>query len=166
MTMLVMSKLCPFMISITFSIALGGTVTRCPGTPCVVDSPAMKYQGICVLWTLALAACTGGGDGTEPADLVLRNGKIVTVDASMPEAQALAARGDRIIALGTDEEIEAYIGDDTRVIDLDGQLAAAGKASRIPQASAITVNFSEISDLVRMITPSCWGIAYQPTFPG
>ena len=86
----------------------------------------MKYQGICVLWTLALAACTGGGDRTEPADLVLRNGKIVTVDASMPEAQALAARGDRIIALGTDEEIEAYIGDDTRVIDLDGQLAVPG----------------------------------------
>ncbi len=87
----------------------------------------MKYQGICVLWILALAACTGGdGNGTEPADLVLLGGKIVTVDASMPEAQALAARGDRIVALGTDEEIEAYIGDDTRVIDLDGQLAVPG----------------------------------------
>ena len=87
----------------------------------------MKYQGICVVWILALAACTGdGGNGTEPADLVLLGGKIVTVDASMPEAQALAARGDRIVALGTDEEIEAYIGDDTRVIDLDGQLAVPG----------------------------------------
>jgi len=87
----------------------------------------MKYQGICVLWILALAACTGGGgNGTEPADLVLLGGKIVTVDASMPEAQALAARGDRIVALGTDEEIEAYIGADTRVIDLDGQLAVPG----------------------------------------
>ena len=87
----------------------------------------MKYQGICVLWILALAACTaGGGDGIEPADLVLLGGKIVTVDASVPEAQALAARGDRIVALGTDEEIEAYIGDDTRVIDLDGQLAVPG----------------------------------------
>ena len=87
----------------------------------------MKYQGICVVWILALAACTGdGGNGTEPADLVLLGGKIVTVDASMPEAQALAARGDRIVALGTDEEIEAYIDDDTRVIDLDGQLAVPG----------------------------------------
>ena len=54
----------------------------------------MKYQGICVVWILALAACTGdGGNGTESADLVLLGGKIVTVDASMPEAQALAARG-------------------------------------------------------------------------
>ena len=36
-----------------------------------------------------------------PATLVLRNGKIVTVDAAMPEAQAIAVRGDRIIAVGT-----------------------------------------------------------------
>ncbi len=77
----------------------------------------MNYQGICVLSILALATCSsGGGNGTEPADLVLRGGKIVTVDASMPEAQAL----------GSDEEIEAYIGENTRVIDLDGQLAIPG----------------------------------------
>ena len=44
----------------------------------------------------------------------------------MPEAQALAAHGDRIVALGTDDEIKAYIGDDTRVIDLDGRLAIPG----------------------------------------
>ncbi len=89
----------------------------------------MKYQRICVLWILwilSLPACTGGGDGTEPADLVLRGGKIVTVDESLPEAQALAARGDWIVALGADEAIEAYIGDDTRVIDLDGRLAIPG----------------------------------------
>ena len=62
----------------------------------------------------------------EPATLVLRNGKIVTVEDKMPEAQAIAIRGDRIVALGTDIGIQRYIGPATRVIDLGGQLAIPG----------------------------------------
>ena len=62
----------------------------------------------------------------EPATLVLRNGKIVTVEDKMPEAQAVAIRGDRIVALGTDIGIQRYIGPATKVIDLGGQLAIPG----------------------------------------
>jgi hypothetical protein len=62
----------------------------------------------------------------EPADMVLRNGKIVTVDPSKPQAQALALRGDRIEAVGTEEEIRRYIGPATEVIDLEGMLAIPG----------------------------------------
>jgi predicted amidohydrolase YtcJ len=62
----------------------------------------------------------------EPADLVLKNGKIVTVDESVPEAQALAVRGDAIVAVGSDKQIESYIGEATQVIDLDGMLAIPG----------------------------------------
>jgi len=63
----------------------------------------------------------------EPATLVLRGGKIVTVDASMPEARAMAVRGDRIQALATtDEGIQRYIGPNTQVIDLKGRLAVPG----------------------------------------
>ena len=61
-----------------------------------------------------------------PATLVLRNGKVVTVDAAMPEAQAIAIRGDRIAAVGTNESIQRFIGPATRVIDLGGQLAIPG----------------------------------------
>lgn len=61
-----------------------------------------------------------------PATLVLRNGKIVTVDAAMPEAQAVAVRGDRIAAVGSNDSIQQYIGPNTRVIDLQGQLAVPG----------------------------------------
>jgi len=63
---------------------------------------------------------------TTPATLVLRNGKIVTVDASLPEAQAVAIRGDRIVAVGTDQAIQPYVGPATQVIDLRGQLAIPG----------------------------------------
>ena len=63
----------------------------------------------------------------EPATLVLRNGKIVTVEDQMPEAQAVAIRGDRILALATtDAGIQRYIGPATKVIDLRGQLAIPG----------------------------------------
>jgi predicted amidohydrolase YtcJ len=62
----------------------------------------------------------------EPATLVLHNGKIVTVDEKLPEAQAVAVRGDRIVAVGTNAEIRRHIGPSTRVIDLEGQLAIPG----------------------------------------
>jgi predicted amidohydrolase YtcJ len=77
------------------------------------------------LLLLALGACTSGPD-VEPASLVLHNGKVVTVDDSMPVARAIAVRGYTIVAVGTDEEIEDYIGPSTEVIDLDGRLAIPG----------------------------------------
>src|SRR5918994_1078887 len=62
----------------------------------------------------------------EPATLVLRHGKIITVDEKVPEAQAVAIRGDRIAAVGSDAEIQRYVGPATKVIDLAGQLAIPG----------------------------------------
>jgi predicted amidohydrolase YtcJ len=61
-----------------------------------------------------------------PADLVLRGGKIVTVDEARPVAQAIAVNGDTIVALGSNQEIQPYIGPTTRVIDLKGALAVPG----------------------------------------
>lgn len=78
------------------------------------------------LWiALGLSSCAGS-PSKKPADLVLRNGKIVTVDDAKPEARALAAREGLIVAVGSEEEIEPYIGEDTRVIDLEGMLAVPG----------------------------------------
>lgn len=60
------------------------------------------------------------------AELVLRNGRIVTLDEALPEATALAASAGRIMAVGSDEEVEAYVGAGTEVIDLRGRLAIPG----------------------------------------
>ncbi len=60
------------------------------------------------------------------ADLVLKGGKVVTVDEDVPEAEALAVRGSRIVAVGSDEEISKYIDTKTKVIDLKGKLAIPG----------------------------------------
>src|SRR5437660_889251 len=61
-----------------------------------------------------------------PADLVLRGGKIVTVDEARPEAQAMAVQGDTIVALGSDREVQRLVGPATKVIDLKGALATPG----------------------------------------
>ena len=63
---------------------------------------------------------------SKPADLVLRGGKIVTVDDARPTAEAIAVTGDTIVAVGSNEEIQRYIGPNTRVIDLNGALAVPG----------------------------------------
>ncbi|HEY1493810.1 MAG TPA: amidohydrolase [Candidatus Solibacter sp.] len=62
----------------------------------------------------------------QPADLVLRNGKIVTMNPAAPAAQAIAVRGDKITALGPDSAAQRWIGPNTKVIDLHGQLAIPG----------------------------------------
>ena len=62
----------------------------------------------------------------EPADLVLTNGKIVTVEAASPQAQAIAVRGDRIVAIGSTAALKPRTGPSTRVIDLQGKLVVPG----------------------------------------
>ncbi|MBE41165.1 MAG: amidohydrolase [Acidobacteria bacterium] len=79
-----------------------------------------------VYLSMTVVLSLGCGPGLEPADLVLRNGKIVTVDDTNPVAQALAVRGNEIVAVGTNDEVDAYRSEMTTVIDLDGQLAIPG----------------------------------------
>lgn len=62
----------------------------------------------------------------EPADLVLTNGVIYTVDAQEPRVEAVAVKGERIVAVGTSKEIQAWVGKSTRVIDLKGRFAMPG----------------------------------------
>jgi predicted amidohydrolase YtcJ len=75
--------------------------------------------------TLLLAACAAGPQ-EEPADLVLRNGTIYTVDQDRPTAEAVAIRGHTIVAVGTDAEIARFVGRGTEVIDLAGRMAMPG----------------------------------------
>ena len=61
-----------------------------------------------------------------PADLVLINGKVVTVEESPAEAEAVAVVGDRIADIGSTADIKRHVGPRTQVIDLQGQLVIPG----------------------------------------
>ncbi len=90
------------------------------------SSPA--YTGALITLVSLAGACSAPAPtpSVTPADLVVRNGIVVTVDDNLPEAEAIAINGHSITAVGTDAEIEAYIGEDTDVIDLEGRLAIPG----------------------------------------
>ena len=60
------------------------------------------------------------------ADLVIKNGKILTLDSARPQVEGLAVRGDKIVAVGSEGEVEPYISSHTILIDLEGQLAVPG----------------------------------------
>ncbi|MBK8050100.1 MAG: amidohydrolase family protein [Anaerolineales bacterium] len=59
-------------------------------------------------------------------DLILHNGQIYTVDASMPWAEAIAIRKHRIVALGSNRDVLATAGSTTPCIDLGGRLVLPG----------------------------------------
>lgn len=76
---------------------------------------------------LALVLCISSQAlAAESADLVLRGGKIVTLDEKNSAAQAIAIRGDRIVVVGSAAEIQPLIGPKTRTIELAGRMAMPG----------------------------------------
>ena len=82
-----------------------------------------------LLLRTALLAVTGlslACADNSSADLVLRNGNIVTVDDDNPSVQAIAVRDGHIVAVGSDADIDEYVGAGTEVIDLDGKTAIPG----------------------------------------
>src|ERR1700752_1978160 len=60
------------------------------------------------------------------ADLILFNGRVTTLDRQNPQAEAIAIRGDRFVAAGTEQDVMRLAGSDTRRIDLKGRRVIPG----------------------------------------
>jgi predicted amidohydrolase YtcJ len=65
-------------------------------------------------------------EAVDRADVVFHNGAVLTLDRDAPRAQAMAIRGDRILAVGSDAEVLALQGPETRVVDLAGRTLLPG----------------------------------------
>ncbi len=74
----------------------------------------------------------------QPADVVFSNGAVYTVDKKSSWAEAVAVRGDKIVYVGTDEGAKAFIGKDTKVTDLKGQMVLPGFIDSHTHASKTT----------------------------
>ncbi|MGD8727945.1 MAG: amidohydrolase [Gemmatimonadales bacterium] len=81
----------------------------------------MKLNG-----TAAALALLAGCAAPQGADLVLTNGRVYTLDEAQPWAEAVAIRGDRILAVGSNGDISRYVGAETETIDLGGAFALPG----------------------------------------
>jgi predicted amidohydrolase YtcJ len=63
----------------------------------------------------------------QPADLVLLNARVWTLDEARPEAEAVAIRGNRLVRVGTNEEVKGLVGEGvTRILNLRGRLVLPG----------------------------------------
>ncbi|HEX2695705.1 MAG TPA: amidohydrolase [Acidobacteriota bacterium] len=65
-------------------------------------------------------------EAPDRADLVLTHGKVFTANDAAPWAEAVAVTGGRIVAVGTDDDIERLIGPGTKVLDVRGKLVIPG----------------------------------------
>ena len=88
----------------------------------------MARRAILLLVSILAGCATGPAPALKPEapDLVLYNGKIVTVDAAFSIAQAVAIRGDRFVAVGTNDAVRRTAGPATRQIDLGGRTVIPG----------------------------------------
>ncbi len=89
----------------------------------------MKNRIVIILLTLGititLISC-GSNGLEEKADLVLKNGTVATVDTFGVFYEAVAVKGDKILFVGANKEVENFIDDSTKVIDLKGKFVMPG----------------------------------------
>ncbi len=70
---------------------------------------------------LAILLLIGCNATKQPVDLVLKNGTIYTENDKSPKAEAVAVKDGKIVFVGTNKEAEKYIGEKTKVNDLQGK---------------------------------------------
>lgn len=79
-----------------------------------------------LLASLSVGNSVVAGEPELPADLILFNTQVWTADDSLPSAEALAIRGSRIVAVGSNHEVLELGGPDSRTLDLKGQMVVPG----------------------------------------
>src|SRR6266545_8289639 len=77
-------------------------------------------------WAILCCSIRAVPAAAQPADLILHNGKILTVDSRFRVVDSIAIRGDRIVSTGTREETDRFAGPNTRRIDLQAKTALPG----------------------------------------
>jgi predicted amidohydrolase YtcJ len=93
-------------------------------------------------WLWLACAFAGASAFAQPADTLLVNGRIATLDAKGTVAEAIAIRGERIVAVGNFAKVKSLIAKTTRVIDLKGRTAVPGLIDSHMHAIRAALSFS------------------------
>lgn len=102
----------------------------------------MKHSYLLGILGLFLFSCSS--DPENPADKVFTNGIIYTVDDQNPKVEAVAVKDGLILAVGTTEEIQKFVGEATEVIDLQGKTMTPGLIESHAHLMGIGYNKLEI----------------------
>ena len=115
-----------------------------------LSSPASSSLRLAIAaLSCTLAGVASAHSPPAAAELALRNGAVYTLDGARSWAQAVAIGRGRIVYVGTDAGLAAYVGARTRVVDLHGRMLLPGfqDAHIHPISSGIQANTCDLSDL-------------------
>ena len=79
-----------------------------------------------LIFLLALGLVLPVHVGAQEADVIFTGGRVWTGDGANPWTEAVAVRGNRIVAVGSDQDVASFRGSSTRVIELDGRFISPG----------------------------------------
>jgi predicted amidohydrolase YtcJ len=114
--------------------------------------PAMSRTRALLVAGLLLAGAGPFAFAAEPANLIVHNGKVVTVDAKFSVAEAVAVRDGTIAGVGTNADILKLKGAGTRVIDAGGKTVLPGLYdSHVHPVGAATIEVGDSTPLLRSI---------------
>jgi predicted amidohydrolase YtcJ len=102
--------------------------------------------------SLGFAVVVAAADS--PADLILLHGRIHTEDANRSVAQALAIRGNKIVAVGTDQMVDALKGPNTQTIDLADRVVLPGIIDAHTHPAQSAQDFGKCSLEDKMLAPA------------
>ncbi|KQW79788.1 amidohydrolase family protein [Brevundimonas sp. Root1279] len=100
----------------------------------------------------ALPGCGASRGGRDTAEVIFRGGQVLTMSEATPRAEALAVAGGKIIAVGGLDEVNARIGPETRIIDLEGRTLMPGLID--PHMHSSFVLFDDWLDVSPLAAPS------------
>ncbi|MFL5340686.1 MAG: amidohydrolase [Gemmataceae bacterium] len=128
------------------------------------------------MFALPLAVTLLLGQNDAPADLILHHGKIVTVDTNFTIHEALAIRGDRILAVGSNADVLKTKGEKSRLVNLGGKVVLPGLIDShthptdasmvefdhpIPEMESIADVLNYIEGRVKAVSPGEWVVVRQ-----
>src|SRR5437867_2414896 len=110
-----------------------------------------------VIVSLLLLGLAGPAIRVESADLVLKNGNIYTGSEHQPGAEAVAVKGQRIVFVGSNRDVQRYVGRNTRVVDLHGNTVLPGMTDSHHHLSGVgfremTLNLESTTGLEDFLT--------------
>jgi predicted amidohydrolase YtcJ len=112
----------------------------------------MKVFALLLIALVSAFAISSPVPQVAPADLVFKNGNIYTVNDAQPKAEAVAVKGDRIIFVGSNADVQRFVAASTPVIDLRGKTMVPGMTDAHQHLSGVgfremTLNLEGIASL-------------------
>ncbi|MDH7794956.1 MULTISPECIES: amidohydrolase [unclassified Beijerinckia] len=129
-----------------------------PGQLAVLRSAAsrrgfLKYMSVATASAFVASAVEPvmAQPASGPADVIFRGGPVLTINSQAPRAEALAIRGNKIIAVGKLDDVQSFSGPKTRVVDLKGRTLMPGLID--PHMHFVFTIFEDWIDVSPITTP-------------